>query len=181
MPSMSIVLGSELSCSQVRLDRGALAGPCRTLPSRWNREPWHGQSKLLSVSFSAIEQPRCEQLIARTCILPCWSLTAKPPKARSPAALSPPPSAMMKAEFGVLGASNLTASPFASWSIDFVSWTLILPFFWPFGGAGQRYGTIGRPPATTVAVSKLAIHQPKKVRLVNLPVLVDSIAIRIEF
>src|SRR6266480_1471096 len=171
MPSMSIVLGSELSCSQVRLDRGALAGPCRTLPSRWNREPWHGQSKLLSVSLSAIEQPRCEQLMASTCILPCSSLTAKPPKARSPAALSPPPSAMMKAEFGFFGASNLTASPFASWLIDFVSWILTLPFFWPFGG----------PPATTVAVSKLAIHQPKKVRLVNLPVLVDSIAIRIEF
>ena len=88
---------------------------------------------------------------------------------------------MMKAEFGFFGASNLTASPFASWLIDFVSWILTLPFFCPFGGAGQRKTRIGRPPATTVAVSRLDIHQPKKVRLVNLPVLVDSIAIRIEF
>src|SRR6266581_752174 len=85
MPSMAIVLGSELSCSHVRLDSGAPAGPCRTVPSRWNREPWHGQSKVLSVSLSAIEQPRWEQLMASTCTLPCWSLTAKPPKARSPA------------------------------------------------------------------------------------------------
>jgi hypothetical protein len=42
------------------------------------------------------------------------------------------------------------------------------PFVWPFGGAGQRKTRIGAPAATTVAVSKLAIHQPMKVRRVNL-------------
>ena len=52
-----------------------------------------------------------EQLIATTFVLPFWSLVTNPPNARSPGALSPPPSAMMKAEFGLVGASNLTASP----------------------------------------------------------------------
>src|SRR5258706_8566533 len=180
MPSMAIVPGSEPSCSHVRLDSGADEGPCRTVPSRWNRERWQGQSKLLSLSFSAIEQPRCEQLMASTCTLPCSSSTAKPLKARSPAGLSPPPSAMTKAEFGVFGASNLTASPLASWSIAFGSWILILPFVWPFGGAGQRKGRIGRPPATTVAGSKLAIHQPKQGLLVNLPAVMGCSVVLIE-
>jgi hypothetical protein len=58
---------------------------------------------------------------------------------------------------------------------------LILPFVWPFGGAGQRKGRIGSPPATTVAVSRAAIHQPKKVLLVNLSAVVDCSAIRVEF
>src|SRR5258706_6059166 len=88
---------------------------------------------------------------------------------------------MMKVEFGVFGASNLTASPLASWSIDFESWILILPFVWPFGGAGQRKGRVGKPPATTDAVRKAAIHQPKKGRLGNLPALERCSAIRIDF
>jgi hypothetical protein len=68
----------------------------------------------------------------------------------------------------------------ASWSIDFESWILILPFVWPFGGAGHRKTTMGRAPATTVAVSRLAIHQPRKVLLVNL-MSADCSAIRLEF
>jgi len=57
---------------------------------------------------------------------------------------------------------------------------LIDVFFWPFGGAGHRKITIGAPPITTVAVRRLAIHQPRKVRRVNLVGAVES-AIRFEF
>src|ERR1700687_2010743 len=102
---------------QLRSDSGYAAGPWSTVPSRLKREPWQGQSKVLAVGLSAIEQPRCEQLIAKTWALPVGALTANPPNASSPAALSPPPLAMMKAVFGLLGASNLIASPLPSWSI----------------------------------------------------------------
>src|SRR5579859_4943700 len=137
MPSTTIELGSLPWC-QVRCDSGYAAGPCSTVPSRWKRDPWQGQSKLGALWLSAIEQPRCGQLMAKTLTLPCWSLTTKPPKARSPPALSPPPSAIMKAELGLVGASNLTASPLASWSIGLVSDTFSAVFFWPLGGDGQR-------------------------------------------
>src|SRR5258708_3241785 len=180
MPSIWMVLGSVLSCFQVRCDSGSAAGPCSTVPSRWKRDPGQGQSNVLASAFKAIEHPRWEQLIANTFTLPALSLTAKPPNARSPAALSPPPSAMMKAEFGLVGASNLIASPLASWSMDLVSDTLSGVFFWPFGGAGHRKTSIGAPPTTTVAVRRLAIHQPKKVRRVNLVGAVVS-AIRSQF
>src|SRR6202049_5076780 len=131
-----MVFGSG-PCCQVRCESGYAAGPCSTVPSRWKREPWQGQSNVLSFVLSPIGQPRCEQLIAKTFVVPL-DFATKPPNARSPAALSPPPSAMMKAVLGVVGASNLTASPSASWSIGLVRTTLVGPFFWPLGAAGQR-------------------------------------------
>src|SRR5581483_5285017 len=94
------------SCFQVRCERGYAAGPWSTVPSRWNRDPWHGQSKVLASVLRATEQPRWEQLIANTFTLPESSLVTKPLNARSPAALSPPPSAITNAELGFLGASN---------------------------------------------------------------------------
>src|SRR2546425_663390 len=101
------------------------------------RDRWRGQSNVLAALLSATDQPRCEQLIAKTSTLPEF-LTTNPPKASSPGALSPPPSAMMNAVFGVRGASNLTASPSCSWSMGVCRATLTGPFFWPFGGAGQK-------------------------------------------
>src|SRR5487761_296098 len=104
--------------------------------------------------------------MANTSTLP-WFLTTKPPKASSPGALSPPPSAMMNAEFGLVGASNLIASPSFSWLSGLPIDTFKDAFFWPFGGAGQRKTRIGARPVTTVAVNRPAIHQPRKVRRVN--------------
>src|SRR2546422_7049433 len=165
-PSTTIVLGLS-PAFQLRSERGAGAGPCRTVPSRRNREPWHGQSNVLSVVLNPIGQPRCEQLIANTCVLPFSSLTANPPNARSPAPLSPPPLAMMKAELGLVGASNLTASPGDSSVIALSRVIGMAVFFWPFGGAGQRKTRIGANPTTTVEVKRLAIHHPMNVRRVN--------------
>src|SRR5882762_2305832 len=165
-PSTTIVLGLSPGF-QVRSDSGAAAGPCRTVPSRLNREPWHGQSKVLSVALSPIGQPRCEQLIANTCVPPFSSLTANPPNASSPGALSPPPLAMTKAELGLVGASNLTASPGDRSVIGLASVIGMAVFFWPFGGAGQRKTRIGANPTTTVEVKRLAIHHPMNVRRVN--------------
>src|SRR5579864_6098662 len=107
MPSTWMVVGLS-PCFQVRCESGFAAGPRKTVPSRWNREPWQGQSKLFSgcVSDAAtklIEHPRCEQFCAKTETLPAF-LTTKAPNARSPGALSPPPSAMTKAELGEVGA-----------------------------------------------------------------------------
>src|SRR6266566_1278486 len=169
MPSTSISLGLG-PCFQERWERGYAAGPWSTLPSRRNREPWHGQSKLASgwpgaALASATEQPRCEQLIAKTLTLP-WFLTTNPPKASSPDALSPPPSAMMNAELGLRGASNLTASPSCSWLMGVCSAMLMGPFFWPLGGAGQKNTRMGSNPVITVAVMRLASHQPRNDRRV---------------
>ena len=75
---------------------------------------------------------------------------------------------MMKAELGVFGASNLTASPADSSEIALSSVTGMAVFFWPLGGAGQRKTRIGANPMTTVEVKRLAIHHPRKVRRVNL-------------
>src|SRR2546427_5374174 len=158
-----MVLGS-LPCAHVRCERGSAAGPCSTVPSRWKREPWQGQSNVLASAFSAIEHPRWEQLIAKTFNFPCRSLTTNPPKARSPAALSPPPSAMTKAELGLVGASNLMAFPFDSCSMGVANVTASFVFFWPLAGAGHRKTRIGASPMATVAVRRLAIHQPRKVR-----------------
>src|SRR5713226_7560406 len=110
MPSTSIVAGSVPSF-HVRWESGNAAGPWSTEPSK--RERWHGQSKVLASWLSAYEHPRCGQLMAYTLTLPSV-FTTYPLNARSPAALSPPPSAMMKAELGLDGASNLIASPSAS-------------------------------------------------------------------
>src|SRR5207245_5179331 len=131
-----MVLGS-LPGAHVRCERGSAAGPCSTVPSRWKREPWHGQSNVLASAFSAIEHPRWEQLIAKTFTFPCRSLTTKPPKARSPAALSPPPSAMTKAELGLVGASNLMALPFDSCSIGVASVTASFVLLSPLARAGH--------------------------------------------
>src|SRR5438552_10368624 len=136
MPSTTIWSGVA-PCFQVRCESGTGAGPCRTVPSMWNRDPWHGQSNVFSALLNATEQPRCEQLIAKTSTLP-ECLTTNPPKASSPGALSPPPSAMMNAVFGLRGASNLTTSLSCTWSMGVWSATLTGPFFWPFGGAGQK-------------------------------------------
>src|ERR1700694_3768738 len=127
-----MVVGS-VPCFHVRCERGTGAGPLSTVPSRWKREPWHGQSNDLSFAFNATEQPRCEQLMAKTETLPLF-LTAKPANASSPAALSPPPSAMMKAELGLAGALNLSASPSLSWSIGLSPGTATIPSFSPLGG-----------------------------------------------
>src|SRR5713101_5182818 len=178
MPSTSMVLGS-LPFDQVRCERGSCTGPCSTLPSRWKREPWQGQSNVLSTALSAIEQPRWEQLMAKTFTLPVSSLTTYPPKASSPGALSPPPSAMMNAELGLVGASNLTAWPVVSWSTGVGSDTVSTVFFWPLGGAGHRKTTMGASPMTTVEVNRTAICQPMKFLRVNLRG-VES-AIRCEF
>src|SRR5260370_7393423 len=144
-----MVLGS-LPFDQVRCERGSCAGPCSTLPSRWKREPWQGQSNVLASALSAIEQPRWEQLMAKTFTFPVWSLTTYPPKASSPAALSPPPSAMTKAELGLVGASNLTAWPFASWSTGVGSDTVTTVFSWPLAGAGHSKTTLGLTPPPPV-------------------------------
>src|SRR5258706_11447970 len=112
MPSTSIVVGSVPSF-QVRGDGGKAAGRWSTEPSRRKREPWHGQSKVLASWLSAYEHPRCGQLMAYTLTLPSV-FTTYPLNAKSPAALSPPPSAMTNAELGLEGASNLIASPSAS-------------------------------------------------------------------
>jgi hypothetical protein len=40
-------------------------------------------------------------------------------------------------------------------------------FFWPFGGAGHKKMSRGSAPVITVAVIRLAIHQPRKVRRVK--------------
>jgi hypothetical protein len=53
------------------------------------------------------------------------------------------------------------------------------PFFWPFGGAGQRKTRIGATPITTVEVKRAAIHHPRKVLRVNLRG--PESAIRLEF
>src|ERR1700704_5044064 len=108
-----MVLGSVPSF-QVRCESGAGAGPWRTVPSRWKRDPWQGQSKGRAFLLKGMEQPGCEQLMAKTSIF-LLLFTQKPPNVSSPAALSPPPSAMMKAELGLDGASNLSASPSAIW------------------------------------------------------------------
>src|SRR5579872_3473272 len=52
---------------------GLIAGPFRTFPSGSNREPWQGQSQLLSVAFQATIQPRWGQTAERSCSLPCLS------------------------------------------------------------------------------------------------------------
>src|SRR5438477_7913807 len=129
----------------------------------WNREPWHGQSNVLASVLNATEHPRCEQFWAKTSTLPP-ALTTKPPNARSPGALSPPPSAMTKAAFGLVGVRMRVAELSSSWSSGVSSAIARGFFFWPDGGAGHRKTRIGRPPATTVAVRRLASHQPRKVR-----------------
>src|SRR5438876_9483531 len=78
MPSTTIWSGVA-PCFQVRCEIGAGAGPCSTVPSAWNRDPWHGQSNVLAALLSATEQPRCELLIAKTSTLPVF-LTTNPPK-----------------------------------------------------------------------------------------------------
>src|SRR5437868_15278602 len=128
MPSTWIVVGLS-PCFQLRCASGYTAGPWRTVPLRWNRDPWHGQSSVLSVALNATEHPRCEQFCANTCTLPASSFDTKPPNASSPGALSPPPSAMMKAEFGLVGELNLTAVPLGIWSIACWIETAMLVFF----------------------------------------------------
>src|SRR2546428_2156278 len=83
---------------------------------------------------------------------------------RSPVAVSPPPSAMTKAELGLVGASNFMACPFDSCSMGVANVTASFVFFWPLAGAGHRKTRIGASPMATVAVRRLAIHQPRKVR-----------------
>ncbi len=61
---------------QSRWESAYTAGPWTTLPSMLNCEPWHGQSKRLASAVNATEQPRWEQLIARTESLPARSFTA---------------------------------------------------------------------------------------------------------
>src|SRR6266851_6292227 len=129
-PSTSIVVGSVPSF-HVRCDSGKAAGPWSTEPSRWKREPWHGQSKVLASWLRAYEHPRCGQLMAYTTTLPAV-FTTYPLNARSPAALSPPPSAMTNAELGLDGASNLIASPSASALMPFGKLTGSVTFLLPF-------------------------------------------------
>src|SRR2546428_14138583 len=83
---------------------------------------------------------------------------------RSPVAVSPPPSAMTKAELGLVGASNFMACPFDSCSMGVANVTASFVFFWPLAGAGHRKTRIGASPMATVAVRRLAIHQPRKMR-----------------
>ena len=50
--------------------RSRFAGPLITLPSRSNRDPWHGQSHVFSVSFQFTMQPKCVHTADRSCKLP---------------------------------------------------------------------------------------------------------------
>jgi len=136
------------------------------VPSMLKREPWHGQSKVDAEWLKATEQPRCEQFCANTSTLP-WVFTTKPPNARSPWALSPPPLAMMNAELGEVGARIFCTAPSASWSMGTSSGTVMGPFVWPLGGAGQKKTRIGSMPVTANAVRIPAIHHPMKVRRVT--------------
>src|SRR5438270_12312798 len=108
----------------------------------WNREPWQGQSKDLASWLKLTEQPRWEQFCANTFTSPPC-LTMYPPNASSPAWLSPPPSAMMKAELGLVGARIFVAVPSSSRSNGLSSVTLMGPLLCPFGGAGPKYTRIG--------------------------------------
>ena len=69
-----------------------------------------------------------------------------------------------KAAFGLVGVRMRVAVLSSSWSSGVSSAIGRGFFFWPVGGAGHRNTRIGRPPATTVAVRRLASHQPRKVR-----------------
>src|SRR5690606_3313194 len=51
---------------------GLIAGPCMTSPPVSNREPWQGQSQLLSASFQLTTQPRCVHAAERRVSSP-WS------------------------------------------------------------------------------------------------------------
>src|SRR5260370_1174223 len=162
MPSTLMVVGS-VDSFYVRCERGNAAGPWSNEPSRRKREPWHGQSKVLASWFSAYEHPRCGQLMAYTVTLP-WVFTTYPLNAKSPAALSPPPSAMMNAALGLDGASNLIASPSASALMPFGNLTGSVTFLCPLRGPGQRRTRIVASPIAAIAVRSLAIHHPLNVR-----------------
>src|SRR5690348_15849140 len=98
-----------------------------------------------------IEEPRWEEFWAKTFTLFPF-FTTKAPNARSPGALSPPPSAMMNAELGEVGARIFVADLVCSWSIGVSRAMVRCPFFWPLGGAGQKKTRIGSNPVTANAV-----------------------------
>ncbi len=63
-------MGGYFSFSGGASAKGLIAGPFRILPSGANREPWHGQSQLVSVAFHETMHPRCVHTAERSCSLP---------------------------------------------------------------------------------------------------------------
>src|SRR5215471_4679257 len=119
-------------CVHSRCESGYAAGPCTTLPLMSNREPWQGHSNSWSAGVQATEQPRWEQLTAKTLTAPAAFLATQPPKATLPGALSPPPSFITNPVSG--GETNLVASMLARSLIDLSSGIVTsLVWVWPWG------------------------------------------------
>ena len=55
------------------VSRSLFAGPHSKCPFLSNREPWHGQSQVLSFRFHSTIQPRCGQTAEHWCSTPCSS------------------------------------------------------------------------------------------------------------
>jgi hypothetical protein len=68
-----LVVSCQWSASVGRFPRGLVAGPFRTSPSGANREPWQGQSQLVSAAFQATWQPRCVHRVETACSAPVLS------------------------------------------------------------------------------------------------------------
>ena len=52
--------------------RSLVDGPCRHVPVALNREPWHGQSQVVSAALNRTWQPRCVQRVEIAWSMP-WS------------------------------------------------------------------------------------------------------------
>lgn len=68
-----LVVSRQRSELVVRFPRGLVAGPFRTAPSGLNRDPWQGQSQLVSAAFQATWQPRCVHRVETACSAPVGS------------------------------------------------------------------------------------------------------------